>query len=390
MGVFQYGLSITEALINYSPDYDYTILYFENENPKDFLKIKNQENIKFVSLDASPNSFWRKIKFALNCISGYPLFTTNKKNKEIMKNVKIDLLVIPFQLMFGFEHRIPYIISIPDVMYKHYSNLPEYSFKNRLINDFIFKYSTKYSVLTIADSYFGKDDIHKFLNVPKEKIEVISYLPAGYVFSSKDMSRKKADEILAKYSLPEKFVFYPAQFWAHKNHTNLVKAISIAKEKHGEKIPLILVGDDKANYENYNKVMNLVNDLDIKDQVMHLGYVTDEEIVALYKKSLALVFCSLGGPTNIPIIEGMFLGAPVICSNLFAMPEQVGDAGVLFDPLNPGDMAEKIIKVFRDENLRKQMIEKGYKQIENFTFESYANQWIGAVKKALNNVNISR
>ncbi|MBI3631795.1 MAG: glycosyltransferase family 4 protein [Candidatus Staskawiczbacteria bacterium] len=386
MGVFQYGLSIVEALINYCPHYNYTILYFENENPKYFLKIKNLENVKFISLDASPNNFFGKLKFIFNIILGNPIFVTNKKNKEIMKDVKIDLLIIPFQLMFGFEHRIPYIVSIPDVMYKHYSNLPEYSFKNRLINNFIFKSSTKYSVLTIADSSFGKNDIHTFLNVPKEKIEAIPYLPAGYVFGFKGMTKEQADKILGKYDLPENFIFYPAQFWVHKNHVNLIKSIKIAEEKFGENISLVLVGNEKANSENYYKIMGLAGELNIKNRIMHLGYVTDEEIVALYKKSLALIFCSVGGPTNIPLVEAMFLGTPVVCPNLFAMPEQVGDAGVLFNPFNPNDMAEKIVKVWKDENLRSQMIEKGYKKVESFTFESYAKIWISAVEKALNNI----
>ena len=386
MGVFQYGLSIAEALINYCPEYDYTILYFKNENPKDFLKIKNLEHVRFVSLDASPNNFFGKLKFIFNIISGNPIFVTNKKNKEIMEDVKIDLLIIPFQLLFGFEHKIPYIVSIPDMMYKYYPQFPEYSFKNRMLNNVIFYYSTKYSTLTIVDSNAGKEDVYTFLKVPKEKIEPIPYLPAGYVFSYKDMSQERAREILSKFNLPEKFIFYPAQFWAHKNHINLIKSMSIIQKKYGQSIPLVLVGNDKANSENYSNIMNLVEKLDIKKAIFHLGYVTDEEVVALYKRASALVFASAGGPTNIPLVEAMFLGTPVVCSNLFAMPEQVGDAGVLFNPFNPNDIAEKIVKVWRDEHLRSQMIERGYKKVESFTFESYAKMWVSAVEKALHNI----
>ena len=187
--------------------------------------------------------------------------------------------------------------------------------------------------------------------------------------------------------MPKNFVFYPAQFWAHKNHLNLIKAIKIAEDKYNQKIPLVLVGNDKANSKNYNKIMNLAKDLNLQDRIFHLGYVKDEEIVALYKKTMVLVFASVGGPTNIPIVESMFLGTPVICPNLFAMPEQVGDAGVLFDPFNPEDMAEKIVKVWTDESLRKQMVDKGYEKIKDFNFESYAKMWIMAVKKALGKIN---
>lgn len=385
MGVFQYGLSITEALINSCSDYNYTILYFENESPKEALKIKNKESINYVSLDASGNNFLGKIKLFLNCVLGSPIFSTNKKNREIMKNVKLDLLIIPFQLMFGFEHKIPYMVSIPDIMYKFYPQFPEYSFKNRIINNFTFKYSTKYSRLNIVDSKLGAEHLNKFFGVKLEKIVPIPYLPAGYVYELKNMDKTQAKSILERYNLPENFIFYPAQFWAHKNHTRLIKAISIIKAKYNEKVNLVLVGNDKANSENYNSIMNLAKELKIDGQVKHLGYVTDAEIIALYKSSLALVFASVGGPTNIPLVEAMMLGTPVVCPNLFAMPDQVGKAGVLFDAFDPNDMAEKIYKVWKDGNLRQNMIELGLKEAEKYNFENYAKMWVGAVKKAVEN-----
>jgi glycosyltransferase involved in cell wall biosynthesis len=71
----------------------------------------------------------------------------------------------------------------------------------------------------------------------------------------------------------------------------------------------------------------------------------------------------------------MMLGVPVLCSNLFSMPEQLGDAGLLFDPFNIDDMAEKIFKIWTNENLRTQLIQKGYARVRNLTEENYARQW---------------
>lgn len=62
----------------------------------------------------------------------------------------------------------------------------------------------------------------------------------------------------------------------------------------------------------------------------------------------------------------MALGTSLMCSNLFSMPEQVGDAGLLFDPFNIEDMAEKIYRIWRDENLRQELIKKGYQRVRNF------------------------
>ncbi len=386
MGVFQYGLSIVEALVNFTDNFDFTILYFDLENPKDFLKVKSLEKAKLVSLNGKQNNFLEKIKFALNCFLAKPVFITNKKNKEILKEAKIDLLIIPFPLLLGFENKIPYIVSVPDMMHRYYSYFSEYSFKNRIIRDIVYKVAVKHSILTIVDSQWGSNDLQKFYKTPKEKIHIVPYLPPGYVWQYKDMDLIEATNLLRKYNLPEKFIFYPAQFWEHKNHLNLIKSIKILEEKFKEIIPLVLVGDEKANSKNYNNIIKLAERLNIKNRVWHLGYVEDKEMVALYKKAIALVFPTLIGPTNIPPLESMVLGTPVLCSNLFAMPEQVGDAGILFDPKSPEDMAEKIYKVWTDEDLRKKMIEKGYQKVKNLTFENYAQMWISAVKKALSNL----
>ena len=129
--------------------------------------------------------------------------------------------------------------------------------------------------------------------------------------------------------------------------------------------------------------MELVKEARMEKQIIHLGYVPDEEMVALYKKSLALVFASLGGPTNIPLVEAMVLGTPVLCPNLFAMPEQVGDAGIVFDPFSERDMAEKIFQFWTNENLRKKLAENTKKIAENITSQKFTNMWESAIKEAL-------
>ena len=121
----------------------------------------------------------------------------------------------------------------------------------------------------------------------------------------------------------------------------------------------------------------------MEKQVFILGYLSEKEIVALYKTSIALVYPSLIGPTNIPILEAMVLGTPVLCSNLFSMPDQTGDAGLLFDPFNVNDMVEKIHRIWVDENLRQELIQKGYKKVKNMTLENFAMQWEKIIEEAL-------
>lgn len=391
MGVFQYGLSIAECLIDNVDEFDYTMLYFGKENPREFFKLKDSEKlkrVKFVSLDPRYNNFLGKAKFLINILAKRPIFIVNKINNKVIKNAKIDLLIIPFPLLFGFENKVPYIVSIPDVMFKHYPSFPEYSFKNQIKDNLVYGSSMRHSLLNIVDSEYGSKDLQKFFNIPEKKIKVITYIPPGYIFDFKNMSKDRVDFLISKYNLPEKFVFYPAQFWFHKNHIRLVEAVSLLKDNKKIEVPLVLVGDKNANCENYKKIMALAKDLGVERQIMHLGYVPDEDMVALYKKSYALVFCTLIGPTSIPPLEAMVLGTAVLCSNLFGMPEEVGDAGILFDPFQPEDMAEKIYQVWTNENLRKKLVENGFKKAENITAAEYTIKWKNAINEALGNASL--
>jgi glycosyltransferase involved in cell wall biosynthesis len=383
MGVFQYGLSIFEAL---SKELDLNIyaIYFGEENPKPFLS-ENEKGENFIQLDSAGNNFIGKLKLFLNIILGFPLFITNKKNNEILKKYNLDLLIIPFPLMLGFENKIPYIVSIPDMMYRYYPGFPEYEFKSRIINDAIYGSSAKHSLISVVDSESGILDVNKFLHIDKEKIRSLPYLPPKYIYENKDMSSEEADKLSEKFGLPDKFIFYPAQFWYHKNHIRLVKALAITKEKSKD-IKLVLAGNPEANKDNYNKIVQIAKELGVLDDILFLGYVEDKEMVALYKKATALVFTTLGGPTNIPPLEAMVLGLPVVYSGIFAMPDQMGRAGLAFDPFNEQDIADKINLIWENKELRDKLIKEGYnKMSENFRIEC-AEKWRKVVKEALSKI----
>jgi len=87
---------------------------------------------------------------------------------------------------------------------------------------------------------------------------------------------------------------------------------------------------------------------------------------------------------SMPIWEAFYLGVPVLSSNVCALPEQVGDAGLLFDPYNIDDIADKIYKIWIDEKLRAELVKKGYDRIKNLTLENYAKQWENIIEGALN------
>lgn len=379
-GVFQYALSIADALINYSDKFNYIIIHKDIETV-DMIVKTNSKNVHFVSVDSKESSLSLKLRILSNLILNYNIFKVRRNNEtKILKDYNIGLLIIPYPSLFGHCNNIPYIVSIPDTMHRYYSNFPEYPLKERLLRDLVYKNVSEHSVLTIVDAHHGADDLNKFFGISKQKIRVIPYIPPGYIFKHKDMDLRTAGYILQKYNLPEYFLFYPAQFWYHKNHLALLKSIHYIGEEFKIKIPLVLSGTPK---ENYNETINLIKNLNMQDQILNLGYVTDIEVVALYKKAVALVFPSLFGPTNIPPLEAMVLGTPVVCSDLFSMPEQIGNAGLLFNPFDVKDMALKIHRIWTDEKLRSDLRKRGYKKVKDLTLENYARQWEKIIEEAM-------
>ena len=125
-------------------------------------------------------------------------------------------------------------------------------------------------------------------------------------------------------------------------------------------IDVVFVGGDTGNLEY---VRGISDELNLSDQVHFLGFVESDDMVSLYKKSIALVMPTYFGPTNIPPLEAFALGVPVLYSDLPGLKDQVGDSALLLDLNNPESMANHIVNLLSSENLRKKLIDLGKKRI---------------------------
>jgi len=381
-GVFQYALSIVESLIHYSDKFEYSILHYDVENPREVIDVKDK-GVEFVSIPQKSPSLTKKIVHFLGLISGINFFLIKNLYLTLKKH-KIDLLIVPTPFNFELPLEVPYIVSIPDLMHKYYPYFPEYGIKQRLMRDVVYGYFATHSILNIVDSQQGAQDLHKFFDISEKKIKIIPYVPPGYIYRYNDMSFKTADRLLKKYNLPEKFLFYPAQLWYHKNHVRLIKALNSIKEKHGIKIPLVLTGSlSGRSQKNYQKIKKLARNLKVENQIIHLGYISEKEIVALYKACIALVFPTLIEPTSIPPLEAMVLGKPVLCSGFPENKKQIGKAGIFFNPFSEKDMAEKIYKLWLDKKLRKELTRQAREKAKEITIESFAKKWEKVIEEAL-------
>ena len=371
-------MSLVESLKN-DERHEYVLFY---EDPKFRKFCSDHQNFKLVCIPPDDNGISR-IVGKLAALFGFRSLRSSRY-RSIREN-KIDILINPASSSIGFRLGLPSIVVIHDLMHKYYPEFPEYSLKSRITRDLTFRRAAKHSVFTVVDSNQGREDLVRFYKIDKRKIKVIPYCPASYSYNYKDLDEQYIASVIDKYGIPDKFIFYPAQFWHHKNHSRLIESIYSLREQFNIKVQVVLVGAQKKDSrDTLPAVTKQIERLKLQNQIFNLGYLPEKELVALYKKSIALVFPSLGGPTNIPILEAMVLGTPVLCSNLFSMPDQVGNAGLLFDPFSVKDMAEKIHRIWTDEDLRQACIQKGYERVKNATLENYAGRWEQVIEEALN------
>lgn len=388
-GVYQYSLSILDALKEI-PENEYIVISEFEDIPRVFYKQKNFR-IFFVKEIVQTLSFFNYIYKGILLIDQYLLGIIFRFNIliperiidvllrlsfwQIIKKInkeKVDLIFFPTSSDLSLVINKPAIITIHDLQHRLNPQFKEVSANGKWESrEYSFNRISKKSYKILVDSDIGKEDMINCYSISSSKIVVLPYLPPKYL--TVDIDAKQIKSIRHKLSLPEKYIFYPAKFWPHKNHLNLIKALSVLK-KRGLVANLILTGSQKAEFSTFSEVMKVKSDLGLSGQVKYLGYVSDMELSVIYKLSEALVMPTYFGPTNIPILEAWLIGTPVITSNIRGCRDQLGNAGLLVNPDSSPDIADKIQMVYGNNKLRSNLISKGKKRLSKWTFDNFKDK----------------
>jgi glycosyltransferase involved in cell wall biosynthesis len=360
-GSYQYNLSIIKALSSLNEE-NYKIRAFYHDEswstilPDHFSKI----------LTKKPSFLYRGLSKLYRLIDrtakGLRRFdSVFNPMARLINRSDCNLVIFPSQDVMAYTTSIKSITSIHDLMHRYEGHFEEYQNGVIVERDKHYTMICKHSDGILVDSNIGKTHVIESYNIDSNKIFVLPFVPPYYLLNSKEI------DICSLFNLPDKFIFYPAQFWEHKNHSILLKAIKVLKDR-GVNINLVLVGSKK---NNYNKVISEISEYCLEDNVKILGYVSNDEIYSLYKKAIAMTFVSLIGPTNIPPMEAMLCGCPLICSNAYAMPDQTGNAAILFDPLDVSGLATAIERIWTNESLRSELILNGLDKIKEYNQNNF-------------------
>ncbi len=280
---------------------------------------------------------------------------------------EVDKVIAPIYTTRLLGSRRQFVFTLHDFQERYYPH--NFTFVQRLWRGFVNKSLSDAAAKIICESNYVRHDIRNFLGVDESKIVVIPAPPISE-FSSIDAASEELRQAVEEAALPEQFILYPAQFFRHKNHLRLVEAFSLVLKAYPH-CHLLLTG--KRNHD-FDKVVSRVAELGIQDRVRHLGYVDARVLAAVYLRAKLVVIPTLFESISIPVYEAFRLGVPVCASNVVGLPEQVGDAGVLFDPLSISDMAEKICSLLGDADLRNLLIGRGKERISALTSDWYAGQ----------------
>ncbi|MDO8482909.1 MAG: glycosyltransferase family 1 protein [bacterium] len=385
-GAYQYALNLLEALrenknhdfvvFTISPDFPFADFNLPNWKIVNLIPTvgKSETKTEPVKKETAKRRFSTFVRDSLQKLHLYriEIFLTTwraKKRARILAQENIDLMFFHGSSELSFLISTPSVVPIHDLQHITNKGFPEVSKLGQWEKrEYLYHHIKKTAYRILVDSPIGKEDIMHYYNVASEKIIILPPLPPKYLRT--EITTGDAKKIIAKFSLPEKFLFYPAQFWPHKNHLNLLKAIKLLKDKN-EIVPLALSGSRRGHWGAYDKVLKYINENSLGSQTYLLGYVDNEEMGALYRLATGFIMPTYFGWTNIPLVEAWQMNCPAIYSNVRGCKEQAGDAALPIDPDSPDEMAEKIHLFWNDAELRKGLALKGQKRLSLWTKNDY-------------------
>ena len=220
-------------------------------------------------------------------------------------------------------------------------------------------------VLTVSQA--SKDDILHYLGLPASKVEVI------YNALDERLASAPTDDDIARvrgrFLLTSPYVLYTGNIKPHKNVDRLIEAFAILRRRGSGDLKLLIIGDEISKYPNLRR---LVHRFQLHQHVRFLGFVPDATLAVLYRLTSVFVFPSLYEGFGLPPLEAMASGVPVVTSNVSSLPEVVGDAALLIDPMDAGAIADAMGRVLSDADLRAELIRRGHERVKTFSWERSA------------------
>lgn len=356
-GVAQYSLQLLSALSEIDTKNEYYIcLQKKLKDTHPIFALREKQNFNFMQDDVSAIGPKKQFYY-------YKLLRENRFKFDLFHSLNSELP------LYG---NMKSVVTFHDLKYVKY---PYFLSKFSTIKSKYLKYTmtkgAEKANKIIAVSRSTKNDIIRLLGIGKDKITVI-YEASNLGIYSRISDDILNSDILKKYSIKKPYFLYVGEKRPHKNLQGLIEAFAIFKEKYDSRnSSLVLTG---KKYSTYHEYITTAENLGIRKSLIFTGFIPEKYLKTIYSEAEILLLISFYEGFGIPILEAMECGIPVITSNISSMPEVAGEAALLVDPNNIQEIVEKMNNIVNSKTLRKQLIERGFKRVKQFSWETTARQ----------------
>jgi len=288
-----------------------------------------------------------------------------------------DVLHFPhFDLPWATPGRI--VATIHDLKYiAHPEFFPHFEESKRLAMHLMMAFTCRRSQLILCDSKWTAQDLHARIGVPKQKLRPV---PLGvderlFISSLPDALQ----ELRQRMHLDQPFILFVGERRPHKNLIGLMKAFSLFRRMSNQPYQLVIAG---KSYADYQEPETIAKQFGLSDSICFLDYVAEFDLPVLYQAAEAFISLSHYEGFGLPILEAMASGTPVVAANCTALPEVVGEAGMLVDPDNPDQAADALRQIVRGGAQREQMIALGSERARQYTWERTAQKTLEIYREA--------
>jgi glycosyltransferase involved in cell wall biosynthesis len=279
------------------------------------------------------------------------------------KSTKYDILFCPSNVAPLWKPKnCKYVVTIHDISFLLFKDA--YTFSFRKYYEFLIKNTLKVADKIITVSNSEKKMIKKYFPKYGDKITVIhNGVKEKFLLSEKDILLEK-----------EKIILYVGSLNKRKNLKGVIEAFLMIKDKIPHKLVIVALKQDIFRKTTFN----------LDDRIEFLDYLTEDELISLYKKAAVFVFPSLYESFGYPVIEAMGCGCPVVASKTSSIPEIAADAAILVNPYNVKEISDAMLNVVLDKKLSEELIKKGLQRAKMFTLDKTVEKLINVFKELMN------
>ncbi|MET0555784.1 MAG: glycosyltransferase family 1 protein [Vicinamibacteria bacterium] len=323
-----------------------------------------------AALRRAGNRAWARLRGEQRIRFGEP----DPQNRGLVEE-GVDVLFCPFTAPVRAEPDLPVVSVVYDLQHLAYPQF--FTTQERANRDALLRVLEERADRLICISQYARARFLENLRVAPERVTTI---PIAVHARLPRLSPAEARASRARLGVERPYVFYPANFWPHKNHRLLLTAYGALRARRPGLVPdLVLTG---ALAEPAALLAEAVQAMGLAPHVRMLGYLPEADLAALFEGALFVVFPSLYEGFGMPVLEAMHFGKAVACSDVTSLPEVAGDAALFFDPRRPDEIARALLRLLDEPELRESLARRGAERVAALDVDRMARAYLDVLAAA--------